>query len=75
MTGFNYRWHRSRLKIPEISILPEGKWRTVGEAAFDLGVSEGIIRIWYLKKEIKACYLKGYKRIILVDISEKSKKN
>jgi len=73
MRRFNYRWHRSRLKIPVFFVLPIGEWRTVRNAALTLGVSESIIRVWYLKKEIKVCYSGAKKRVILVDISKKIK--
>lgn len=65
---FNYKWHRGRLSIPVVDSLPDGVWMSVKEAAKVKKVSEMTIRMWYLKKNIPAIYLKSKGKTILVKL-------
>jgi len=66
MSKFNYRWHRSRLKIPSVDRLPvDGIWKTVAEAAYFLAVSETTVRKQYLLRKLDAV---RFGRIIYVNL-------
>ncbi len=66
--GFNYSYWRGRLEIPVLSVLPEGRWAPVSDAARILGVSKQTVRVWYLKRKVRVIKYNGIVKVCLDDV-------